>query len=162
MSAKKLLAVAAFATIAGAVACSSSSDPQIGGASSASNGTDGGASSTSGGSDASTSTTASSPDAATTTTTAGDAGADGGNCVPPGYGGNEKKIGAYCDDQTACPFQVDPFLICTAGHDPTNTHVFCTTPCSKDDECGSNAYCVHYSSGSGCVPAQCGGAPGSH
>jgi hypothetical protein len=87
-------------------------------------------------------------------------GADAGNCVAKGYPGNEKKIGAYCDNDTACPFQIDPFLVCTAGHDPTNTHLFCTTPCSKDAECGTGAYCMHDTGGAGCVPTQCGGAPG--
>lgn len=86
----------------------------------------------------------------------GDAGAaTGGNCVPKGYAGNEKKIGAYCDKDTACPFQTDPFLVCTATYDPTGTHSFCTTPCSKDSECGSGATCVHDTGGSGCVPTQC-------
>ena len=86
--------------------------------------------------------------------------APGGNCVPPGYAGNDKKIGAYCDKDVSCPFQVDPFLVCTYGHDPTNTHLFCTSPCSKDAECGTGAYCMHDSAGSGCVPTQCGGMPG--
>jgi hypothetical protein len=91
-----------------------------------------------------------------------DAGADApaGNCVPPGYAGNDKKIGAYCDKDVSCPFQVDPFLVCTYGHDPTNTHLFCTSPCSKDSECGTGAYCMHDTAGSGCVPTQCGGMPG--
>jgi hypothetical protein len=91
-----------------------------------------------------------------------DAAADApaGNCVAKGYAGNEKKIGAYCDNDTACPFQLDPFLVCTAGHDPTNTHLFCTSPCSKDAECGTGAYCMHDPAGSGCVPTQCGGMPG--
>jgi hypothetical protein len=87
-------------------------------------------------------------------------GADAGNCVAKGYAGNEKKIGAYCDNDTACPFQVDPFLVCTAGHDPTNTHLFCTSPCQNDSQCGTGAYCMHDTAGAGCVPTQCGGAPG--
>ena len=59
------------------------------------------------------------------------------------------------------PFQLDPFLICTEGHDSSNTHLFCTAPCSKDSDCGTGAYCVHDPQGNGCVPTQCGGAPGS-
>lgn len=90
-----------------------------------------------------------------------DGAVDTANCVPKGYAGNEKKIGAYCDNDTACPFQFEPFLICTAGHDPTNTHLFCTTPCSKDEECGTGAYCMHDTGGSGCVPTQCGGKAGN-
>ncbi len=159
----RIVALSLVAAVASAVACSSSSEPEVGGIGSASNGSgDAGASSSSSTSGDAAAKPAATDAASTAPPAAGDGGADGGNCVPPGYGGNEKKIGAYCDDQTACPFQVDPFLICTAGHDPTNTHLFCTTPCSKDEECGTNAFCVHYSSGSGCVPAQCGGAPGSH
>ena len=159
----RIVALSLVAAVASVVACSSSSEPEVGGNGSASNGSgDAGASSSSSTSGDAAAKPAATDAASTAPPAAGDGGADGGNCVPPGYGGNEKKIGAYCDDQTACPFQVDPFLICTAGHDPTNTHLFCTTPCSKDEECGTNAFCVHYSSGSGCVPAQCGGAPGSH
>jgi hypothetical protein len=92
----------------------------------------------------------------------GDAGADSGpagNCVPKGYAGNEKKIGAYCDDDVSCPFSLDPFLVCTKPYDPTGNHMFCTAACSKDSECGSGAYCVKDPQGSGCVPTQCGGAP---
>jgi hypothetical protein len=91
-----------------------------------------------------------------------DAAADGPaeNCVPKGYAGNEKKIGMYCDENVSCPFQLEPFLVCTHGHDPTGTHLFCTAPCSKDSECGTGAYCMKDPAGSGCVPTQCGGAPG--
>ena len=85
---------------------------------------------------------------------------DAGNCVAMGYMGNDKHVGAYCDKDVSCPFQTDPFLICTYGHDPTNTHLFCTAPCSKDSECGTGAYCMHDTAGSGCVPTQCGGMPG--
>lgn len=91
-----------------------------------------------------------------------DGGADSGpagNCVPKGYAGNEKKIGAYCDDDVSCPFSLDPFLVCTKPYDPTGTHMFCTAACSKDSECGTGAYCVKDPQGSGCVPTQCGGAP---
>ncbi|MDB5217695.1 MAG: hypothetical protein JWO86_5622 [Myxococcaceae bacterium] len=86
--------------------------------------------------------------------------APGANCVPMGYAGNDKKVGAYCDKDVSCPFQVSPFLVCTYGHDPTNTHLFCTSPCSADSECGTGAYCMHDTAGSGCVPTQCGGMPG--
>lgn len=107
--------------------------------------------SSSGGSSSSGSSTSSSSSGATP-----DAAAPpGGNCVPKGYAGNEKKIGAYCDKDVSCPFQVDPFLVCTATYDPTGTHSFCTAPCSKDEECGTGATCVHDKQGSGCVPTQC-------
>jgi hypothetical protein len=128
---------------------------------------DGGASNTpssSGGADANSPTTPSNTgDSGTTPVSTTDASTDapGGNCVAPGYAGNDKKVGAYCDEHTSCPFQVDPFLICTFGHDPTNTHLFCTAPCSQDSECGTGAYCVHDTLGAGCVPTQCGGAPGN-
>jgi hypothetical protein len=92
----------------------------------------------------------------------GDAGTDAGpagNCVPKGYQGNEKKIGAYCDDDVSCPFSFDPFLVCTKPYDPTGNHMFCTAACSKDSECGSGAYCVKDPQGNGCVPTQCGGTP---
>ena len=85
--------------------------------------------------------------------------ATGENCVAKGYAGNDKKIGAYCDEDNGCPFQVDPFLICTASQDPTGTHKFCTTPCQNDNQCGTGAFCMKESLGSGCVPTQCGGAP---
>lgn len=153
----------ALALAIGAVACSGSDPTGVGDAPSASNAADGGgsdAASSSNGKDASSSVPPTTSDSGVTTD-GGATGEGGANCVPQGYAGNDKKIGAYCDDKVSCPFQIDPFLICTAGHDPTGTHQFCTTPCSKDSECGSGAYCVHDTSGSGCVPTQCGGAPGS-
>lgn len=119
---------------------------------SSSGGSSSGGSSTSSSSGGSTSSSSSGslPDAGAAS---GDAG--GGNCVPKGNPGNEKKIGAYCDKDVSCPFQVEPFLVCTAAYDPTGTHSFCTTPCSKDSECGSGATCVKDPGGSGCVPMQC-------
>jgi hypothetical protein len=124
-----------------------------------------GAAATSGGTSGGTSGASSGGTSGTTSGSSGGAAdaatdAPAGNCVAPGYAGNDKKIGAYCDKDVSCPFQVDPFLVCTYGHDPTNTHLFCTSPCSKDSECGTGAYCMHDSAGSGCVPAQCGGMPG--
>jgi hypothetical protein len=116
-----------------------------------SGGTSGGTSGTSGGTSGTSGTSGGGADA-------GDV--DAGNCVAMGYAGNDKHVGAYCDKDVSCPFQTDPFLICTYGHDPTNTHLFCTAPCSKDSECGTGAYCVHDTAGSGCVPTQCGGMPG--
>ena len=117
---------------------------------------------TSGNTSGGTSGTTSGGTSGTTSGGTADAAVDApaGNCVAPGYAGNDKKIGAYCDKDVSCPFQVDPFLVCTYGHDPTNTHLFCTSPCSKDSECGTGAYCMHDTAGSGCVPTQCGGMPG--
>lgn len=117
---------------------------------------------TSGNTSGGTSGTTSGGTSGTTSGGTPDAAADApaGNCVAPGYAGNDKKIGAYCDKDVSCPFQLSPFLVCTYGHDPTNTHLFCTSPCSKDDECGTGAYCMHDTAGSGCVPTQCGGMPG--
>jgi len=136
-------------------AAGTSGTPSTSGAT-ASGGTSGGTSgTTSGGTSGGTSGMTSGGDPA-------DAAVDApaGNCVAPGYAGNDKKVGAYCDKDVSCPFQVSPFLVCTYGHDPTNTHLFCTAPCSKDDECGMGAYCMHDTAGSGCVPTQCGGMPG--
>src|SRR5205085_1326538 len=117
----------------------------------------GGSSSSSGGSSSGATSTSSSSGSPAT-----DGGADSGpagNCVPKGYAGNEKKIGAYCDDNVSCPFSIDPFLVCTKPYDPTGNHMFCTAGCSKDSECGSGAYCVKDPQGNGCVPMQCGGTP---
>lgn len=98
-----------------------------------------------------------------TSSGATDAGPDGPaqNCVPKGYAGNNKKIGAYCDKDVSCPFQLDPFLVCTYGHTDEPNLLFCTAPCSNDAECGTGAFCMKDPKGNGCVPAQCGGKPGS-
>lgn len=124
----------------------------------------GGSSSGSSGTSSSGSSGTSSGSSGTSTSSGGsDAGTDGPatNCVPKGYGGNDKKIGAYCDKDVSCPFQLDPFLVCTAGHTDEPNLSFCTAPCSKDSECGTGAYCMKDPKGNGCVPAQCGGKPGS-
>lgn len=158
VSRASVVAIVAFA--ATAMACSGSSDTSVGTDPAASGAGDAGANG--GGKDGGgSSTPPTTSDAGVNSNDAAVSGdAPAANCVAPSYAGNEKKIGAYCDAKVSCPFQIDPFLICTADHDPTKSHSFCTTPCSKDSECGSGAYCMHDPAGSGCVPAQCGGAPG--
>jgi hypothetical protein len=82
------------------------------------------------------------------------------NCVPKGYTGNELGIGAYCDQTTACQMKsTSTFLICTASAGAPPTESFCTTPCTRDTDCGTGAFCVRDPRGSGCVPTQCGGTP---
>ncbi len=180
MSRRTLFAAAVLATSACALyGCSSSDDKGTGSSTSP---TSPGASSSSGGASSSGSSGASSSGASSSgASSSGSSGAsssgasssgasssgssgkpDGGsgaNCVPKGYAGNDKKIGAYCDKDTPCPFQLDPFLICTYGHTDEPDLLFCTAPCSKDSECGSGAYCMKDTGGSGCVPAACGGKP---
>ena len=171
MSARAAKAAAiVLASMAPLYGCSGSDDKGVGsdtqpttptgssGASGSSSSGSSGASGSSGTSGASSGTSGTSG----TSSGATDAGPDGSaqNCVPKGYAGNDKKIGAYCDKDVSCPFQLDPFLVCTYGHTDSPIHNFCTSPCSKDSECGTGAYCMKDTGGSGCVPTQCGGKPG--
>jgi hypothetical protein len=80
------------------------------------------------------------------------------NCVPPGATGNEKGVGAYCEPGDAgvpCDKEAGS-PICTGAIDGVpDTAWFCTRPCSKDTDCGTNAFCVTNPLGTGCVPAAC-------
>lgn len=106
-------------------------------------------------------------------TPAGDSGNDAhattpldpSNCVTPGSKPNENGMGGYCEPKnasntrggecdTAGPSGAP--RICTADVPDTPAHGwFCTYPCSKDEECGTGAYCAHDVKGSGCVPTAC-------
>jgi hypothetical protein len=110
----------------------------------------------------------------TTSDTGTDAGGlsplDPANCVAPGTKPNEKGMGGYCEPSNASKTrggQCDKAgpdgaaRICTADVPDTPAHGwFCTYPCSKDEECGTGAYCAHDVKGSGCVPTICKGLGG--
>lgn len=81
------------------------------------------------------------------------------NCVPPGALGNEQGVGAYCEPADAgvpCDKETTA-RICTADVPGVPDDAwFCTRPCSKDSDCGSNAFCISNPEfGTGCVPAAC-------
>ena len=106
-------------------------------------------------------------------TPATDGGTDGGsgtaldpaNCVPPGTKPNELGMGGYCEPKNesgtrggqcdkAGPDAGPRF--CSGDVPDTPPHAwFCTYPCTKDEECGTGAYCAHDARGSGCVPLVC-------
>jgi hypothetical protein len=49
-------------------------------------------------------------------------------------------------------------LFCTQDYVPSAPG-YCTGPCSKDEDCGDNAYCKQEDQGKGCEPMLCGGTP---
>jgi hypothetical protein len=93
---------------------------------------------------------------------AGDSGARDPNlnCVKPGTPNNEKGVGGYCESSLECQSDTGGFFICSADFDTTPRYAwFCTTFCTIDSDCGSNAYCGHSDLGGGCVPYGCGTGP---
>src|SRR5262245_60402783 len=73
---------------------------------------------------------------------------DGGrrdmNCVKPGTPRNEKGVGGYCESSAECQGDVGGFFLCSADFESTpRTAWFCTTFCTVDSDCGTNAYCGH-------------------
>jgi hypothetical protein len=82
------------------------------------------------------------------------------NCVKPGTPNNEKGVGGYCESSAECASDVGGFFICSGDFDTTPQYAwFCTTFCTVDADCGSNAYCGHSDLGGGCVPYGCGTGP---
>jgi hypothetical protein len=78
------------------------------------------------------------------------------NCVPPGYKGNEKGIGAYCQPgYVECPTVAGAVLLCASEFGGPPEDSFCTTPCEKQSDCGSDAICVDNPLGQGCAPLRC-------
>lgn len=116
-------------------------------------------------------TPASTADAGTPDTGAGDAqsavdaGAtsdapSSGNCVPPGTPNNEKGVGGYCSPGGGeCASDAAGFILCSGDVGAPVGSYFCTTPCSADDQCGTNAYCANDPRGRACVPNACGTPP---
>ena len=93
------------------------------------------------------------PDACTGSTT----------CSDPCNQGNELGVGRYCTPgHGECNKNgaVGGFIFCTKDYEPAETVQYCTGPCSKDSDCGTNAYCSGSGQGGrGCIPATCGGTP---
>lgn len=79
------------------------------------------------------------------------------NCVKPGSPGNEKGIGAYCEPGGApCVGDAGSLLVCTGGFPGVpDTAWFCTRGCTVDQDCGTDAFCLSNSLGTGCVPRSC-------
>ena len=90
---------------------------------------------------------------------------DSGCTGPTGCGmecelGNDKGVGRFCSAGGGeCNANGAPFLFCTVDYVP-GAPGYCTGPCSKDEDCGMNAYCSGEGMGGrGCEPMICGGMP---
>ena len=84
-------------------------------------------------------------------------------CSDPCNVGNELGVGRYCTPghgECNQNGQVGGFIFCTKDYEPAETVQYCTGPCSKDSDCGTNAFCSGSGQGGrGCIPATCGGTP---
>lgn len=84
----------------------------------------------------------------------------GTNCGEACEVANEKGVGRYCTAGGGeCNQNDAPFIFCTVDYE-ADAPGFCTGPCSKDEDCGTNAYCSGSGMGGrGCQTAVCGGMP---
>ena len=84
-----------------------------------------------------------------------------GNCVPVGTPNNDKGIGGYCSPGggECAASDAAGFVVCTGDVGAPVDSYFCTTPCSADDQCGTNAYCASDARGRASVPNACGTPP---
>ncbi|HMJ55883.1 MAG TPA: hypothetical protein VK540_27615 [Polyangiaceae bacterium] len=81
------------------------------------------------------------------------------NCVKPGTPRNERGVGGYCEPgRNDCESDAGP-RFCTADYrDLTpidDDKWFCSTLCTMDQECGTGAFCIAGTIGSGCSPFAC-------
>lgn len=83
-------------------------------------------------------------------------------CNDPSATGNDKGVGRYCTaggGECNQNSNLGGFIFCTKDYEPDETVQYCTGPCSKDSDCGTNAACTGSGSGGrGCEPNACGGA----
>jgi hypothetical protein len=88
-----------------------------------------------------------------------DTGSDDGgvNCVPDGYAGNEKGVGAWCSATSPCASGKEAGT-CTADFPQAGPNHFCTIAgCTTDGDCGNDAYCNKAAGIGACTPNICGG-----
>ena len=80
------------------------------------------------------------------------------NCVKPGTPSNERGVGGYCEGPEDCAYDGGPRFCTAEFKELTNVpddQWYCSTVCTKDEECGTGALCISNAFSTACQAILC-------